>query len=145
RHVEKKQAAADLGRSRDEGALALRSDEMELLGQEKDLQRLVEERRRLEARRAALSVQTVDLGRAQEETEARVATAAAELESGREALADAEGRAGDLRIQTVALADEVDRGIGLLTTLKVAATQATERRQNARQTLERLLADRAED
>ncbi len=45
----------------------------------------------------------------------------------------------------MALADEVDRGVAQLTTLKVAATQATERRQNARQTLERLLADRAED
>ena len=145
RHVEKKQAAADLGRSRDEGALALRSDEMELLGQEKDLQRLLEERRRLEGRRAALSVQTVDLGRAQAETEGRVAAAEEGLESGRAALADAEGRAGELRVQTVALADEVDRGIGLLTTLKVAASQATERRQNARQTLERLLGDRAED
>ncbi|HXT96698.1 MAG TPA: chromosome segregation protein SMC [Polyangia bacterium] len=145
RHVEKKQAAADLGRARDEGALALRSDEMELLGQEKDLQRLLEERRRLEGRRAALSVQTVDLGRAQAETEGRVAAAEEGLESGRAALADAEGRAGELRVQTVALADEVDRGIGLLTTLKVAASQATERRQNARQTLERLLGDRAED
>jgi chromosome segregation protein len=45
----------------------------------------------------------------------------------------------------VALADEVDRGVAQLTTLKVAATQATERRKNARQTLERLLSDRAED
>ncbi len=45
----------------------------------------------------------------------------------------------------MALADEVDRGVAQLTTLKVAATQATERRKNARQTLERLLSDRAED
>ena len=61
RHVAKKQATADLGRLRDEGALALRSDEMALLGQSKDLERLVEERRRLEGRRAALAAQTVDL------------------------------------------------------------------------------------
>ncbi len=43
------------------GRVALRADEMALLGQQKDLERLVEERRRLEARRAALAVQTVDL------------------------------------------------------------------------------------
>ncbi len=36
RHVAKKQAAADLGRARDEGAVGLRADEMALLGQEKD-------------------------------------------------------------------------------------------------------------
>jgi chromosome segregation protein len=145
RHVGKKQAAADLGRARDEGALALRADEMTLLGQEKDLERIIEERRRLEARRTALAAQTVDLGRAQEETESRLAAGTAELEGVRAALADAERRAGELRVQTVALADEVDRGVAQLTTLKVAATQAIERRQNARQTLERLLADRAED
>jgi chromosome segregation protein len=145
RHVAKKQATADLGRLRDEGALALRSDEMALLGQEKDLERLVEERRRLEARRAALAAQTVDLTRAREESEARLEAATTALTDDGATLEDAERRAGELRLQTVALADEVDRGVAQLTTLKVAATQATERRKNARQTLERLLADRAAD
>ncbi|HTB57560.1 MAG TPA: AAA family ATPase, partial [Polyangia bacterium] len=145
RHVAKKQAAADLGRARDEGAVALRADEMALLGQEKDLERLVEERRRLEARRAALAVQTVDLTRAREESEARLEAATTALTDDGATLEDAERRAGELRLQTVALADEVDRGVAQLTTLKVAATQATERRKNARQTLERLLSDRAED
>ena len=145
RHVAKKQATADLGRQRDEGAVALRADEMALLGQEKDLERLVEERRRLEARRAALAAQTVDLTRAREESEARLEAATTALTDDGATLEDAERRAGELRLQTVALADEVDRGVAQLTTLKVAATQATERRKNARQTLERLLADRAAD
>ena len=145
RHVAKKQATADLGRARDEGALALRADEMALLGQEKDLERLVDERRRLEARRAALAVQTVDLTRAREESEARLEAATTALTDDGATLEDAERRAGELRLQTVALADEVDRGVAQLTTLKVAATQATERRKNARQTLERLLSDRAAD
>ena len=145
RHVAKKQATADLGRLRDEGAVALRADEMALLGQEKDLERLVEERRRLEARRAALAAQTVDLTRAREESEARLEAATTALAEDGATLEDAERRAGELRLQTVALADEVDRGVAQLTTLKVAATQATERRKNARQTLERLLSDRAAD
>jgi chromosome segregation protein len=145
RHVAKKQAAADVGRARDEGAVALRADEMALLGQEKDLERLVEERRRLEARRAALAVQTVDLTRAREESDARLQAATTALSEDAATLEDAERRAGELRLQTLALADEVDRGVAQLTTLKVAATQATERRKNARQTLERLLSDRAAD
>ncbi len=110
RHVAKKQAAADLGRVREEGAQALRSDEMALLGQEKDLERLVEERRRLEARRATLAAQTVDLTRAREESDARLEAATTALADDGATLEDAERRAGELRLQTVALADEVDRG-----------------------------------
>ncbi|HXU61195.1 MAG TPA: chromosome segregation protein SMC [Polyangia bacterium] len=145
KHVERKQTAADLTRSRDEAAAALRTDEMSLLGQRKDLERLVDERRRLESRRAALAAQALDLARAAEETEGRLTKAAGELETIRAAQEEAEHRAGELRIQTVALADEVDRGVGLLTTLKIAASQATERRQNARQTLQRLLSDQSQD
>ncbi len=145
KHVERKQSAADLTRSRDEAAAALRTDEMALLGQRKDLERLVDERRRLESRRAALAAQALDLARAAEENDARLAKAAAELETTRISQEEAELRAGELRLQTVALADEVDRGVGLLTTLKIAATQATERRQNARQTLDRLVSDQSQD
>ena len=145
RHVERKQTAADLTRSRDEAAAALRSDEMALLGQRKDLERLVDERRRLESRRSALAAQALDLARAADENDARVTKAVTELETVRAAQEEAEHRAGELRIQTVGLADEVDRGVGLLTTLKIAATQATERRQNARQTLDRLLTDQSQD
>ena len=79
----------------------------------------------LSLRRSALAVQMVDLGRAQEETEARLAAGTSDLEGVRAALSDAERRAGELRLETVALADEVDRGVSQLTTLKVAATQAT--------------------
>jgi chromosome segregation protein len=48
-------------------------------------------------------------------------------------------------MRTAALNAEVDLAVLELTTLKVNATQAAERRQNARQTLERLRADRADE
>ena len=48
-------------------------------------------------------------------------------------------------MRTAELSEAVDVAIGELTTLKVAATQAEERRQNARQTLERLRVDRTEE
>ncbi|HZL21021.1 MAG TPA: chromosome segregation protein SMC [Polyangia bacterium] len=144
RHVGKKQAAADLSRARDELGLTLRQDEMALLGQQKDLERLVDEARRLDARRSALASQTNDLRRSLEESEARVVAASAGLETDVAALDDVERRAGELRLQTVALADEVDLANAQLTTLKVAATQAVERRRTARQTLERLLVERAD-
>jgi len=145
RHVEKKQAAADLTRARDEVGATLRQDEMALLGQEKDLERIVDEVRRLQARRETLAAQTADLSRSIDENDLRLASASAGLESDGLTLGEVERRAGELRLQTVALADEVDRANDELTTLKVVATQAVERRQNARQTLERLLSDRAEE
>ncbi len=145
RHVGKKQAAADLTRTRDEVGATLRQDEMALLGQEKDLERIVDEVRRLEARRETLAAQTGDLSRSIAENDLRLASASAGLDSDGLTLGEVERRAGELRLQTVALAEEVDRANDQLTTLKVAATQAVERRQNARQTLERLLSDRAEE
>ncbi|HVZ87596.1 MAG TPA: chromosome segregation protein SMC [Polyangia bacterium] len=145
RHVEKKQESADLTRAREEAALVLRGDEMSLLGQRKDLERLLEERRRLESRRAALAVQTGDLARSREEIDARLAVTADELAALRIVQEDAEALAGELRVKTVELAEEVDRGNNQLTTLKVAATTATARRQSTRQSLERLTADRAQD
>jgi chromosome segregation protein len=145
RHVEKKQAAADLTRARDEVGATLRQDEMALLGQEKDLERIVDEVRRLQARRETLAAQTADLSRSIDENDLRLASVSAGLESDGLTLGEVERRAGELRLQTVALADEVDRANDELTTLKVVATQAVERRQNARQTLERLLSDRAEE
>jgi chromosome segregation protein len=144
RHVEKKQASADLSRARDELGAALRQDEMALLGQQKDLERLVDEARRLDARRGALASQTNELRRSLEDSEARVVAASVGLETDAAALDEVERRAGELRLQTVALADEVDLANSQLTTLKVAATQAVERRQTARQTLERLLVERAD-
>ena len=66
------------------------------------------------------------------------------LENDARTAAAADERAGGAARATVALADAVDVAVGELTTLKVTASQAEERRQNARQTLERLRAERAE-
>jgi chromosome segregation protein len=145
RHVGKKQAAAELARARDEVGAALRQDEMALFGQQKDLERILDEVRRLRARREALAQQSGDLVRAQDGNDLRLTEASAGIESDQVTLREVERRAAELRLQTAALSAEVDQANLELTTLKVLATQATERRQNARQTLERLLADRAEE
>jgi chromosome segregation protein len=144
RQVERKQTAAELTRVLEETGASLRGDEMMLYGQRKDLDRVAEEAGRLETRRAQLSAQIAELARAAEENEQRLAHAASGLEEDAEATTAGAQRAADLRAQTTALAEEVDVAVGRLTMLKVDATQATERRENARQTLERLLADRAD-
>jgi chromosome segregation protein len=145
RQIERKQAAAELSRALDETAAALRADEMALFGLQKDLDRAVQEGSACETRREQLANQRADLSRASDENEQRLVEAVAGLEGDGRTAEEAEGRAVALRARTAALSDEVDVAVGELTTLKVVATQAEERRQNARQTLERLRADRADE
>jgi chromosome segregation protein len=145
RHIERKQVAADLTRALDEASAALRTDEMSLFGLQKDLDRVVQEGTACESRRDLLAGQRADLARSAQENEQRLVEAVAGLEDDGRAADESEARAVELRARTGALSDEVDVAVGELTTLKVAATQAEERRQNARQTLERLRADRTEE
>ena len=145
RQIERKQAAADLTREIDEVSTALRADEMALFGLQKDLDRAVQEGSACETRREQLAGQRADLGRAADENEQRLVEAMAGLASDERTVEEGETRAVELRARTAALSDEVDVAVGELTTLKVTATQAEERRQNARHTLERLRADRAEE
>jgi len=145
RQIERKQSAADLSRALDEAAAALRTDEMALFGMRKDLDRVVQEGSTCEARRDQLAGQRAELSRAADENEVRLVEAMTGLESDGRVAEEGEARAVALRARTAALSDEVDVAVAELTTLKVAASQAEERRQNARQTLERLRADRADE
>jgi chromosome segregation protein len=145
RQIERKQAAADLSKALEETSAALRADEMALFGMQKDLDRTVQEGGACEARREQLAGQRADLSRASEENERRLVEAVSGLEGDVRAADEGEARAVALRARTAALSDEVDVAVGELTTLKIVATQAEERRQNARQTLERLRAARADE
>jgi chromosome segregation protein len=144
RQVARKQAAAELGQALEQAAAALRADEMALFGRQKDLDRAAGEITALDSRRRALAEQAAELARAAEENERRLADAAGGLETDTVVVEATERRCAELRARTAALAGEFDAAIGRLTTLKVSATQAAERRQNARQTLERLVAERAD-
>jgi len=144
RQVERKQAAAALGEALEAAAAALRADEMALFGRRKDLDRAAGELSALDGRRRTLAEQAAELGRATEENARRLADAAVGLESDALTVDATERRAIELRERTASLAAEFDAAISRLTTLKVTATQAAERQQSARQTLERLQAERAD-
>jgi len=145
RQIERKQTAADLSRAIDEAAAALRTDEMSLFGLQKDLDRTVQEGGTCEKRREQLGAQRADLARSAEANEQRLVEAVAGLEGDGRIVEEGDIRAIALRVRTAELSEAVDVGVGQLTTLKITATQAGERRQNARQTLERLRVDRAEE
>ena len=145
RQIERKQVSADLTRALDEASASLRSDEMSLFGLQKDLDRVVQEGTACESRRELLAGQRAELARSADENEQRLVAAVAGLEDDGRAAEEGEARAVELRARTASLSDEVDVAVGELTTLKITATQAEERRQNARQTLDRLRADRTEE
>jgi chromosome segregation protein len=145
RQVARKQAAAELARALEEAAAALRADEKTLYGHEKDLDRVAGELARLEARRGQLGSQAAELAAAGGANDRALEDAVAGLDADGAAVGAAEEAGGALRARTAALGEEVDLAIGRLTTLKVAATQAAERQQSARQTLERLRVDRADE
>jgi chromosome segregation protein len=144
RHVEKKQELAAVVEELERLAGELRQGELELFGQQKDLDRASEELRRFEARRAQLESQAADLGRSREEAVARAEVASEALAADAAVVASAEERGAELRATTETLGGQVDAAVQELTALKVAAAQAEDRRANARQTVERLRSERAE-
>jgi chromosome segregation protein len=144
RHVARKQEVAAATQALEEIGAALRQEELSLVGQQKDLDRAIDELRRLDARRIQLREQGEDLGRAAGEAARRFGDATAALELDWTVVGAAEERAGELRARTVALADEADAAIAHLTTLKVEAAQAEDRRQGARATVARLGDERAQ-
>ena len=118
---------------------------MALYGRKKDLDGVVAEMARLGVRRAELAKQAASLGQSQAANNRTFEEATTGLEADWAVVGAAEERAAVLRERSMALAEEVDAAIARLTTLKVAATQAAERQNSARQTLERLRAGRADE
>jgi len=141
RHVATKQEQADVTRTLEQIAADARTDEMALISQRKDLDRANDEHRRLEQRRQQLSNETANLTRNMEEAERRRETAAAALAADAELIAAAEARVTDLRAATLDLGEKLDLVGTELTTLKVTAAQAEDRRKHAKSTLERLQAE----
>ncbi|HEY2730514.1 MAG TPA: chromosome segregation protein SMC [Polyangia bacterium] len=144
RHVARKQELASITDELERLAAELRADELELFGQQKDLDRATEELHRFETRRAQLEAQAGELGRARADAEGRAASATAALAADTAVVEGAELRTEELRARTTELGEQVDAVVQELTALKVAAAQAEDRRQNARLTIERLRRERAE-
>ena len=138
RHVARKQELATVTEELERLGAELRSDELELFGQQKDLDRASDELRRFEARRAQLEAQAGDLRRSREDAEGRAEAAAEALAVDAAIVDGAEARTNEQRARTIELGEQVDAVVQELTALKVAAAQAQDRRQNARVTIERL-------
>ncbi|HEY0705766.1 MAG TPA: chromosome segregation protein SMC, partial [Polyangia bacterium] len=144
RQVNLKQALADATTLLDEIAVAARQDDVALVGEQKDLDRARRDGQQLSSRRTQLANEAADLRAALARTEARLSEARATLDQDRAAARDAESLGAELRAETLELGERLDAMVGELGSLKVAASQAEDRRTANRETLERLRRERQE-
>jgi chromosome segregation protein len=142
RHVETKGQMAEVTRSLEELSAFLRADEVGIVSQQKDLDRASEELRRLMGRRNQLDSQAADLKRSLADSQRRHQEAQAALEADWTLVDEADRRGAELRASTLSLAERVDAIIDELTSRKVAAAQAEDRRKHAHATLQRLGSER---
>jgi chromosome segregation protein len=144
RQVTLKQALADVANLLTEIGAVLRQDEVALVGVEKDVERTRRDQIELQGRRSQLAAQRDELSRALGVTEQRLLEARSALDDQRRMSLDSETLGGELRQETLSLSDRLDALVAELGTVRVAASQAEERRANARATLERLGREREE-
>jgi chromosome segregation protein len=138
RHVGNKQALAEALASLDETVARIRRDEVELVAHKKDVERLARERVQAEARRAQLSSTVETLRVSTSQNQARLEDATTQLVTEQEIVAGHEAATDELRSQVAILAEKVDGLLGELSTVKVAAAQAGDRKRMARENMARL-------
>jgi len=138
RHVSNKQALAEVSGTLDETVAGIRRDELDLAAQKKDVDRLARERAQAEARRAQLAGTLDNLRSATSQNQARLAEATSQLVTEQELAINHEATAEGLRTQVATLAEKVDALLGELSTVKVSAAQAGDRKRTARETMDRL-------
>jgi chromosome segregation protein len=144
RHLSAKQQLVDVGAELEEIVAAIRRDEMDRVAHEKDLDRVLRERKQQENRANQLAGNQAQLQASAEQNGQRLTQAREQRQQQETAAQEAEARAAGLRGEVEALAEKVDGLVAELTTLKIAASQAEERRRTARETLERLRRERGE-
>ena len=144
RHVSAKQQLVDVTTEVEEIVAALRRDEMDKVAHEKDLDRVLRDRKQQENRSAQLAGNQAQLQGSAEQNAQRLSQAREQRQQHETAAQEAEARAAGLRGEVEGLAEKVDALVAELTTLKIAASQAEERRRTARETLERLRRERGD-
>jgi chromosome segregation protein len=144
RHVGHKQALAEVSKTLAELTTAASHNEMELLEQRKDGDQSLRERRQLEARHQQLRSSADDLRAARAQNEKRLSEATAALAELRESSLVYQTSVATLRAETESLQARADVLAADLSSHKVAAAQASDRRRTARHNFERLERETAE-
>jgi chromosome segregation protein len=138
KHVSNKQALAEVGATLDQTAAAIRNDEIDLAAHRKDVDRLTRERTQAQARRAQLAQSLDSLRASTEQNRVRLEEQSAQLVAEQEGAGALDATAEALRTQVETSSEAVDRLMAELSTVKVSAAQAGDRKRMARENVERL-------
>jgi chromosome segregation protein len=138
RHVSNKQALGDAVSGLDQTVSEMRRDELDLGALKKDADRLARDRTQAEARRVQLGSTVENLRSSTAQNQLRLEESTAQLVAEQEAVAEREAAAESLRDQVGVLSEKVDSLMSELSTVKVAAAQAGDRKRMARDTMDRL-------
>jgi chromosome segregation protein len=138
RHVANKQALAEASTLLDETVAAIRHDEINLAAHRKDADRLSRERTAADARLAQLAGALESLRFSAEQNRVRLEEAVAQLATEQENVVQGEAAAEGLRGQVDTLAERSETLLAELSTVKIAAAQASDRRRTAHETVARL-------
>jgi chromosome segregation protein len=138
RHVSNKQALADAVTALDQTVAEIRRDEVDLSALKKDADRLARERTQADARRIQLASTVENLRASTAQNQLRLEESTAQLMTEQDAVAEREAAAEGLRSQVEILSEKVDSLMSELSTVKVAAAQAGDRKRMARDNMERL-------
>jgi chromosome segregation protein len=138
RHVSTKQGLADAIAALDQAVAEIRRDEVDLSALKKDADRLARERTQSEARRIQLASTVENLRGSTAQNQQRLEESTTQLVTEQEAVAEREATAEGLRGQVDVLSEKVDMLMSELSTVKVAAAQASDRKRVARENIDRL-------
>ncbi len=138
RHVGNKQALAEATAAFEQAVASQRTDELDLTAHRKDIDRLMRERTNAEARRAQLTTTLESLQVSAAQNQTRFEEASTQLLAEQDLAGSHEAAAAGLRAEVEILAEKVDSLLAELSTVKVAAAQADDRKRTARDTVERL-------
>jgi chromosome segregation protein len=138
RHVSNKQALAEAAAALDETIAEIRRDELDLAAVKRDVDRLGRERTQAEARRSQLASTIENLRSSTTQNQLRLEEASVQLVTEQESVAEREAVTEAMREQVGVLSDKVDSLMIELSTAKVAAAQAGDRKRAARENMDRL-------
>jgi chromosome segregation protein len=138
RHVSNKQSLAEAVSSLDQTVAEIRRDELDLGASRRDADRLARERTQADARRNQLASTVENLRSSTAQNQLRLEDSTAQLAAEQESVAEREATAESLRDQVAVLSEKVDSLMSELSTVKVAAAQAGDRKRMARDNMDRL-------
>jgi chromosome segregation protein len=138
RHIRTKKELTETLLALEENRTSTRQTELATVTSRKDLEGLNREHSQRTIRKSQLAASLESIQATIDQNESRWRECTVELLAGQESVCTYETMASDLRQKVEHSSEEVDRLMAELSTVKVSAAQASDRKRNARESMQRL-------